>query len=102
MQQRLAIARAILHDPPILLLDEPHTGLDQEAAAALDGVLREVARHGRTILMTTHDIARGLALADRAAILSKGRIAYDAPRKGLDVVSFAETYAEVTGMAGVR
>jgi heme exporter protein A len=102
MQQRLAIARATLHDPPILLLDEPHTGLDQEAAAALDGVLRDVAQHGRTILMTTHDIARGLALADRAAILSKGKIAYDAPCKGLDTVSFAETYAKVTGMAGVR
>jgi heme exporter protein A len=102
MQQRLAIARAILHDPPILLLDEPHTGLDQEAAATLDGVLREVALHGRTILMTTHDIARGLALAGSAAILSKGKIAYEAPCEGLDIVSFAETYTEVTGMAGVR
>lgn len=102
MQQRLAIARAILHDPPILLLDEPYTGLDQDAAATLDGVLREVALHGRTILMTTHNIARGLALAGRVAILSKGKIAYEAPREGMDTVSFAETYTEVTGMAGVR
>ena len=102
MQQRLAIARAILHDPPVLLLDEPHTGLDQDAAATLDRVLREVATRGRTILMTTHDIARGLALADRAAILSRGRIAYEARADALDAVAFAETYAGVTGMAGVR
>ncbi len=102
MQQRLAIARAILHDPPVLLLDEPHTGLDQDAAATLDRVLREVATRGRTILMTTHDIARGLALADRAAILSRGRIAYEARADALDAVAFAQAYAEVTGMAGVR
>ncbi len=102
MQQRLAIARAVLHDPPILLLDEPYTGLDQDAATTLDGVLREVALRGRTILMTTHDIARGLALADRVAILSKGKIAYEADGGAVDVVAFARTYAEVTGMASTR
>ncbi|GAB4474224.1 MAG: ABC transporter ATP-binding protein [Anaerolineae bacterium] len=102
MQQRLAIARAILHDPPVLLLDEPYTGLDQDAAAVLDRVLREVAVRGRTVLMTTHDITRGLALADRALILSGGKIAYDAPTAGLEPVAFARSYAEVTGMATVR
>jgi ABC-type multidrug transport system ATPase subunit len=102
MQQRLAIARATLHEPPVLLLDEPYTGLDQDAAAALDGVLREVATQGRTVLMTTHDLARGLVLADRVAILSKGRIAYDAPAAGLEPVGFAGIYADVTGMATVR
>jgi heme exporter protein A len=102
MQQRLSIARAILHDPPVLLLDEPHTGLDQDAAATLDGVLREVATRGRTILMTTHDIPRGLALAGRALILSRGRIAHEVRCATTDPVSFAATYAEVTGMAGVR
>lgn len=102
MQQRLAIARAILHDPPVLLLDEPYTGLDQDAAATLDEVLHEVATRGRTVLMTTHNISRGLGLAHRVAILSGGQIAYEAPRDGLDVVTFADTYAEVTGMAGVR
>jgi heme exporter protein A len=102
MQQRLAIARAILHDPPILLLDEPYTGLDQDASATLDSVLRDVALQGRTVLMTTHDLARGLALSDRVAILSKGKIAYEAPSASLDHAAFAETYAQVTGMSGLR
>lgn len=102
MQQRLAIARATLHDPPVLLLDEPYTGLDQDAAAILDRVLREVAARGRTVLMTTHNVARGLALADRVAILSRGKIAHDAPREGISELAFAELYAETTGMAGVR
>lgn len=102
MQQRLAIARAILHDPPVLLLDEPYTGLDQDAAATLDRALREVALRGRTVVMTTHDLARGISMADRVAILSKGKIAYDVPSGDMNVVSFAEIYADVTGMAGVR
>jgi heme exporter protein A len=102
MQQRLAIARAILHDPPVLLLDEPYTGLDQDAAATLDDVLREVALRGRTVLMTTHDLERGLALAGRVAILSKGVIAYQERAQALDAVTFARTYADVTGMAGLH
>jgi heme exporter protein A len=102
MQQRLAIARAILHDPPILLLDEPYTGLDQDASATLDTVLRDVALEGRTVLMTTHNLARGLALSDRVTILSKGKIAYEAPSASLDHAAFAETYAQVTGMADLR
>jgi heme exporter protein A len=102
MAQRLGIARAILHDPPVLLLDEPYTGLDQDSALALDKLLRDVAISGRTILMTTHDIERGLALADRAAILSRGVIAYSAARAELESTPFAHTYAEVTGMASVR
>jgi heme exporter protein A len=74
MQQRLAIGRAILHDPAILLLDEPHTGLDQEAGEILDRVLGEVAREGRTILMTSHDLVRAAELATRLVVLSRGRI----------------------------
>ncbi|MBN1312902.1 MAG: heme ABC exporter ATP-binding protein CcmA [Anaerolineae bacterium] len=92
MQQRLSIARAVLHDPPVLLLDEPYTGLDQAAAAALDDILREVAGRGRTILMATHDIERGLALAGRAAILSKGVIAYQSRTAETTPQAFAETY----------
>jgi heme exporter protein A len=102
MQQRLAIARAVLHDPPVLLFDEPYTGLDQDAAQTLDGVLREVAARGRTVIMTTHDLMRGVQMADRVAILSKGVIAYDEPASALDPVKFGETYAEVTGMASMR
>jgi heme exporter protein A len=74
MQQRLAIGRAILHSPRILLLDEPHTGLDQDAGEILDKVLREVALEGRTVIMTSHDLIRAADLASRLVVLSKGKI----------------------------
>jgi heme exporter protein A len=74
MQQRLAIGRAVLHDPNIMLLDEPHTGLDQDACVMLDKVLVEVAAQGRTVVMTSHDLARASSLASRFDILSKGSI----------------------------
>lgn len=75
MQQRLTIARAILHAPQLLLFDEPHTGLDQEAAGMLDKVLRDVAGRGHTVVMTSHDLPRAVDLATRVDILSKGKIA---------------------------
>jgi len=75
MQQRLAIGRAVLHDPEVMLFDEPHTGLDQDASHMLDEVLREVAARGRTVVMTSHDLARAADLASRFDILSGGVIA---------------------------
>jgi heme exporter protein A len=96
MQQRLAIARAILHDPEILLFDEPHTGLDQEAAKMLDGVLEEVAAKGRTVVMTSHDIARSADLATRVDILSKGVIAASLQGDQVDPVQLPEIYRSVT------
>lgn len=92
MQQRLAIARAMLHDPPILLLDEPDTGLDQHATAMLTDLLREVGATQRTVLMTTHNLERGLELGDRVAILARGRIAYQADKSALDSRQFREIY----------
>lgn len=88
MQQRLAIGRAILHDPDVLLLDEPHTGLDQDACNMLDDVLREVTRQGRTVVMTSHDLSRASDLAGRFDILSRGVIlastlVADLPQDGL-------------------
>jgi heme exporter protein A len=74
MQQRLAIGRAVLHDPEVLLFDEPHTGLDQDAAAMLDVVLRQVAARGRAVLMTSHDLLRASDLASRIDVLSRGTI----------------------------
>lgn len=74
MQQRLAIGRAVLHDPEVMLFDEPHTGLDQEACLMLDRVLREVAARGRTVVMTSHDLARAADLASRFDVLSRGVI----------------------------
>ena len=74
MQQRLAIARAVIHDPEILLLDEPYTGLDQDASAMLDTVLKQIAGQGRTVVMTSHDLARAAALGTRFDVLSRGKI----------------------------
>jgi heme exporter protein A len=84
MQQRLAIGRAVLHDPDVMLFDEPHTGLDQDASAMLDGVLREVAARGRTVVMTSHDLVRVADLATRFDVLSRGVIAATAKREEIE------------------
>lgn len=81
MQQRLAIGRAVLHDPEIVLFDEPYTGLDQDASSMLDVVLKTVAAQGRTVVMTSHDLARAEELATRFDILSRGVIAASATRR---------------------
>jgi heme exporter protein A len=96
MQQRLAIARALLPDPAVMLFDEPYTGLDPEAAQMLDTVLRTVAQAGRTVLLSTHDLPRSLALADRVVILVRGVLAHAAATAGLAAAEFADTYAAVT------
>jgi len=83
MQQRLAIGRAVLHDPDVMLFDEPYTGLDQEASSMLDEVLRSVAAEGRTVVMTSHDLARAEDLATRFDILSRGIIAASATHDSL-------------------
>src|SRR5512144_2855144 len=75
MQQRLAIGRAVLHDPDVMLFDEPYTGLDQDASSMLDEVLKTVAARGRTVVMTSHDLARAEDLATRFDILTRGVIA---------------------------
>jgi heme exporter protein A len=94
MQQRLAIARALLHDPPVLLLDEPDTGLDQHAAVMLGDLLRQAGALRRTVLMTTHNLERGLELGDRVAILAGGRIAFQAAKSELDAAGFRDAYQQ--------
>lgn len=96
MVQRLAIARAILHDPAIMLLDEPYTGLDLQAADMLRGVLQELAAANRTVIMTTHHLEQGLEMCDRAAILNRGRIAWEGSRDQVDLASMKETYRRAT------
>ncbi len=83
MQQRLAIGRAVLHDPDVMLFDEPHTGLDQDASAMLDGVLKSVAAQGRTVVMTSHDLVRAETLATRFDVLSRGVIVASTTRQQL-------------------
>ena len=94
MQQRLAIGRAILHDPDVVLFDEPYTGLDQDASSMLDEVLRNVAVQGRTVVMTSHDLARAEDLATRFDILSRGVITAPASRKELKKTNLLAFYKQ--------
>jgi len=96
MQQRLAVARAVLHRPQVLLLDEPYTGLDLEAAYVLSGMLIELAGEGATILLTTHDLEQGLAVGQRVLVLVRGRIVYDERCESIDSATFADTYRTLT------
>ena len=82
LKKRFSIAKALLPDPYILLLDEPESGLDQEALAMLEDILVNGAGRARTVVMTTHNIERGLALGDRVAIIAGGRIAYEGTLDG--------------------
>ena len=77
LEQRCALARALVHEPDLLLLDEPFTGLDVDASSMLAGTLREAHAAGTTLLMTTHDLARGLEICRRAVILNRGRLVWD-------------------------
>ena len=94
MQQRLAIGRAVLHDPDVMLFDEPYTGLDQDASSMLDGVLQTVAGQGRTVVMTSHDLARAEDLATRFDILSRGVIAASSTREGLSTGNLLTFYKQ--------
>lgn len=97
MLQRLTIGRAIIHDPDIILFDEPFTGLDQEASAVLDDLLQQLAAQERTIIMTTHNIQRGHALASHVAILSRGRIGHLGPTADIPPSEIAPLYAQTIG-----
>ena len=94
MQKRLSIARAVLHEPAILLLDEPEAGLDQEALDLVGSLLNEWKEEGRTVVMTTHNLEQGLAWGQRVAILSQGKIAHEESRHSLDVAGFRGTYRQ--------
>jgi len=125
MVQRLAIARALLHDPQVLLLDEPDTGLDPQAAEMLHDLLVQVSRgeketrgHGdtgtrgvtpphadtptqspaqRTLVTVTHSLERGLAIADRMVILANGRLVFEADARGMTAADFRPLYDQYVG-----
>ncbi len=96
MKQRLAVARAVLHEPKILLLDEPYTGLDAQAVDVLTELLLQVAGEGCGILLATHRLTRGLTIGKRVLVLHRGRLVYDQPRKAVPSHTFAELYRTVT------
>jgi heme exporter protein A len=95
MKQRLALARALLHDPELVLLDEPYTGLDPAAASVLRQVLEELADSRRTVVMVTHNLTEGLALATRVAIQVGGRLAWQSPARDIDRGGFEHVYHRV-------
>lgn len=94
MLQRLAIGRAILHRPQVLLLDEAHTGLDQDSVAALNGLLQSLAEQGCTILMASHDLERVTELAARVDVLAAGKIASSYSRAEITKASLPIIYAQ--------
>jgi heme exporter protein A len=96
LQQRLTLARMLLHQPAVLLLDEPYTGLDKVAADMLDQIMVDAKKEGRGILFSTHDLERGLAVCDRALIMSAGRLMYDLPRaEWKNLAGFMQIYVRV-------
>jgi len=99
LQQRASIARAIVHDPTVLLLDEPYNGLDEAGAAALTEMLRTLRDRGATLILVTHNVGEGLALATHAGIMTAGRFARLEQRQGngFDVPKYASEYRALVG-----
>lgn len=96
MQKRAAIARAVLHNPSVMLLDEPESGLDPVAAIMMRGIMEALDSGDRTVVMTTHNIERGLELADHVAILHEGEVVYQEAKKDIDTEGFNELYKRYT------
>lgn len=97
MQQRLALARTLLHEPEVVLLDEPYTGLDPHAARMLRGVLEQLRDGRRTVVMVTHNLTQGLELADRVVVQVAGRWVSDEARASIDPAGFERVYTDRVG-----
>lgn len=98
MMQRLAIARALLHRPELLLLDEPMTGLDPQATTALEALLRELRASGHAILFSTHDVPRATALATRVVMLHRGKIDWSGASSEDGGVAIASRFDALTAV----
>ena len=96
MEQRLGLARALLHAPDLLLLDEPDTGLDPRGLATLHATLAEEKDRAKTVLLTSHDFERTRELCTRALILHRGRIAWQSEATLPSAQEFAELYTACT------
>lgn len=97
MQQRLSIARALVNDPEIVLLDEPYSGLDPHAAELFDGLIGRV-REGRTFAMVSHDLEKGYDLCTHALILAQGKVVVCARKDDVDRAAFRDLYLATVGM----
>lgn len=101
MRQRLALARTLLHDPSLVLLDEPFTGLDVHASTLLREVLVRLKDGRRTVILVTHNLSEGLALADRVAIQTQGRFVFFGARSEIPEGEEERMYRDyVEGIAG--
>jgi heme exporter protein A len=96
MIQRLAIGRAILHNPPILLLDEPDTGLDQSSAQMLHDLIRTLGAENRAILLSTHNLDRAVEWADSVSLLVGGKIVYQEATAALSGAQLRQLYADAS------
>ncbi|WP_406662108.1 ABC transporter ATP-binding protein [Methanolobus sp. ZRKC3] len=93
MKQRLSIARALVHNPSILFMDEPYTGLDQHAAQTFEDVLKALDKDKVTKIMISHNIERAFRLCDRVLVMDQGRIVYDRMKDEIDSIElFKNTY----------
>lgn len=97
MLQRVSIARALVHDPEIIFLDEPYTGLDSVASKNLTDLLAEQISGNKTIVMVTHDLKIGLELATRAIIIKKGEAVFNEKKENIDCGRFEKIYLEHAG-----
>ena len=95
MKQRLTLARALLHDPYLLLLDEPYVGLDRQGCRLLTDVLRRLKDQARTVLLITHNLNEGLELCDRVLIQHRGSIVFDASSQDVDRERIESIYFQV-------
>ena len=97
LAKRVALARALLHAPRLLLLDEPESGLDQSALKLLEGVIAEYRTGDRAIIITTHSVEHGLHWADHVAVIFRGRIVFDRPRPQVNAQEIQAALGEVAG-----
>ncbi|MFQ6062175.1 MAG: ABC transporter ATP-binding protein [Methanosarcinales archaeon] len=98
MKQRLSVARAIIHDPPILFLDEPFTGLDQYASTTFEKIFSTIG--DKTTIMVSHNLERGLKMCSRAIILNKGQIVYSAKKDEITLEEFKNIYEHYVSEVG--
>lgn len=98
MLQRVSIARALIHNPEIIFLDEPYTGLDSYASQKLSTIIKQQIEENKTVIMVTHDIETGFSHADNLLIMDKGKIVYNKQKSSINIDDFRKEYMSVIGV----